>query len=34
MDVSYAILDDIKHFQQAKPEHYFDHTNWELKICI
>ena len=24
--------DDIKHFQQAEPE-YFDHTNWQLKIC-
>ena len=28
MSVSNAIPDDIKHFQQAEPEHYFDYTNW------
>ena len=34
MNVSHAIPDDIKHFQQAEPEHYFDYTNWPLEICI
>ena len=34
MNVSHTMLDDIKHFQQAEPEHYFDYTNWQLKICI
>ena len=34
MNVSQAIPDDIKHFQQVEPEHYFDYTNWRLKICI
>ena len=34
MNVSHAIPDDIKHFQQAEPEHYFDYTNWQLEICI
>ena len=34
MNVSNAISDDIKHFQQAEPEHYFGYTNWRLKICI
>ena len=34
MNVSNAIPDDIKHFQQAEPKHYFDYTNWLLKICI
>ena len=29
MNVSHDILDDIK-----QPEHYFDYTNWRLKICI
>ena len=24
----------IKHFQKAEPKHYFDYTNWRLKICI
>ena len=28
MNVSNAIPDDIKHFQQVEPEHYFDCTNW------
>ena len=32
--MSHGIPDDIKHFQQAEPEHYFDYTNWRLKICI
>ena len=33
MNVSHAIPDDIKHFQQAEPEHYLDYTrtNWRLK---
>ena len=31
MNVSHAILDDIKHFQQVEPEH-FDYTNWRLKV--
>ena len=30
----YLLPHDIKHFQQAEPEHYFDYTNWRLKICI
>ena len=30
MNVSHAISDDIKHFQQAEPEHNFDYTNWRL----
>ena len=34
MNVSHAIPDDIKNFQQAEPEHYFDYANWRLKICI
>ena len=34
MNVSHAILDDIKNFQQAEPGHYFDYTNWRLKIRI
>ena len=34
MNVSHAIQDDIKHFQQADSEHYFDYMNWQLKICI
>ena len=34
INVSHAIQDDIKHFQQAEPEHYFDFTNWRRKICI
>ena len=34
MNVSHAIPDDIKNFQQAEPEHYFDYTNWRLKIHI
>ena len=34
MNVSHAIPDDIKHFQQAEPERYFDYTNWRLEICI
>ena len=34
MNVSHAMPDDIKHFQQAEPEHYFDYKNWRLKICI
>ena len=33
-NVPHAIPNDIKHFQQAQPEHYFDYTNWRLKICI
>ena len=24
MNVSHALPDDIKHFQQAEPEHYFN----------
>ena len=31
MNVSQAIPDDIKHFQQLELEHYFDYTNWRLK---
>ena len=34
MNVSHVIPDDIKHLQQAEHEHYFDYTNWRLKICI
>ena len=34
IDVSHAIPDDIKHFQQAELKHYFDYTNWQLKIGI
>ena len=34
MDVLNAIPEDINHFQQAELEHYFDYTNWRLKICI
>ena len=33
MNVSHAIPDDIKHFQQVEPEHYFDYTNWNLKLA-
>ena len=31
MNVSHATPDNIKHFQQVEPEHYFDYTNWRLK---
>ena len=34
MNVSHAIPDDIKNFQQAEPEHFFNYTNWWLKIHI
>lgn len=34
MNMSHAILDNIKHFQKAEPDHCFYHTNWWLKICI
>ena len=33
MNVSHAIPDDIKHFQQVEPKHYFDYTNWNLKLA-
>ena len=32
MNVSQAIPDNIEHFQQAEPKHYFDYKNWRLKI--
>ena len=33
MNVSHAIPDHIKPFQQAETEHYFDYTNWRLKVA-
>ena len=36
MNVSHAILDDIKHFQQAEPEHLFwlhKLATWNLHLA-
>ena len=33
MNVFQAKPDNIKHFQQVEPEHYFDYTNWNLKLA-